>query len=661
MQIFPEISIAKKLTLLALLLGFQSCAYYNTFYNAEQYFAEAQKLTRENQTEKVSREEINLYSKAIEKSKKLLTKYRDSKYRDDAQFIIAKSYYFKGDYLLSKRYFEDLSLNYANSPHAKEVPLWIGRCLMKTGDLEMARYEASRILRGGSDRGLQADALLLMGEIAVQQDSLGLAEDYLEQVIDKSPDGFTKAQAQFQVGRMRENKSDYEGALDAYERVTKYRPSESLKVEAIIRQTSMLKALNRDEDAVEMIQDMLLSDKFVDIRGQLEVELGKLYLVMEELDRAESKFTTIIEDYNRKDVAAEASYYLGELYLTEKLDYIAARKAYTDVKSQSVRSPFVAKATQRNQQIDRYEKIQLDHINLKRQLVGLSPLVKEKRKTNSSRSREGRNSNNRGRSKASRPGNPAAENESMQQKRKLKQEEVAVEVSLEDSLRFIKQIDENRYSLAEYMLFEFTRVDTTLEILTILEASTSDSSMKHQAAYMQYYAIESIRGDEQGGRAALERIKTAYPDYYDTIMNVEVVATEEVDEGEIRYAEIASLFDSGRFIDASVAYEALKMDTLLSASVRGKSCFNHAWLNDHYIFDKEAAIESYNYLVSTFPDEPLATTAQNRLSVLNKNPDQPTEQREDIGEKEEHSDKVQEPMNQRSEKPSGPKEGEKQK
>ena len=235
---------------LLMFVGFHSCAYYNTFYNAEEYYAEAQKLTRENQTETVSREEINLYSKAIEKSKKMLQNYPESKYRDDAQFIIAKAYYFKGDYLLAKRYFEDLSSLYSNSPHVDEIPLWVGKCLMKTGDLEMARYEASRVLRGDTERGLQADALLLMGEIAVQQDSLGVAENYLEQVIDRSPDGFTKAQAQFQVGKMRENEKDYEGALEAYKTVPKYRPSESLKVEAIIRQTSMLKALNRDADAV---------------------------------------------------------------------------------------------------------------------------------------------------------------------------------------------------------------------------------------------------------------------------------------------------------------------------------------------------------------------------------------------------------------------------
>jgi len=39
----------KKITttlVLVMLVGLQSCAYYNTFYNGEEYFAEAQKLTR---------------------------------------------------------------------------------------------------------------------------------------------------------------------------------------------------------------------------------------------------------------------------------------------------------------------------------------------------------------------------------------------------------------------------------------------------------------------------------------------------------------------------------------------------------------------------------------------------------------------------------------
>ncbi len=647
-----------KFIAVAMFIGLQSCAYYNTFYNAEEYFAAAQKLTRENQTESVSREEINLYSKSIEKSKKLLQKYPESKYRDDAQFIIAKAYYFKGDFLLAKRYFEELSSLYSNSPHSDEVPIWIGRCLLKTGDMEMARYEASRVLKGNSNRGLQADALLLMGEIAVQQDSLLLAENYLEQVIDRSPDGFTQSQAQFQVGKMRENKKDYEGALSAYETVSKYKPSESLKVEAIIRQTSMLKALNRDEDAVEMIQDMLLSDKFVEIRGQLEVELGKLYLVMDEIERAESKFTTIVEEYNRTEVAAEASYYLGELYLSKRFDYKEARAAFANVKTQAVRSPLVSNSVLKNKQIDRYEKIQLDHTNFQRQLAGLPPVVKSSQKNNTSKARNNRGGNLRGRSRGGKPGNPAQDESIQQPEDEQKVEVEAVEVSAEDSMRVNKLIEENRYSLAEYMLFEFTRVDTTLDILRYLENTSSDTTMKHQSAYMQYYAIESIEGDVQGGRYALEQIEKKYPHYYNTIMSNSSETEPDQDLDEDRFSNIASLFEMGQYLEASSQYYLVKEDSSISNIVRGKSCFNHAWLNDHYLYDKAAAVESYSYMLANFPGDPLAKTARNRLNALTQDPSQIKVRQSEAESAEKQEDQSLD-ADDKSTQPPGRKEGEK--
>ena len=610
----------KKITttlVLVMLLGLQSCAYYNTFYNGEEYFAEAQKLTRENQTETVSREEINLYSKAIEKSKKLLQKYPESKYRDDAQFVIAKSYYFKGDFMLAKRYFEDLSSEYGNSPYAKETPLWIGRCLLKTGDLEMASYEASRVSRGTADRGIQADALLLMGEIAVQQDSLTVAEKYLRQVIERSPDGYTKAQAQFQVGRMRESESDFEGALNAYQTVSRYKPSESLKVEAIIRQTNMLKALNRDEDAVAMIQEMLLSDKFVDIRGKLEVELAKLYVSMAEIDRAEAKLISIITDYNRREEAAEANYVLGELYLNKMLNYEAAKLAYADIKIQFPKSPLVQKGTQQTQLIDRYQKLQFDHSNLLLQLAGLPPLVKEKAQPVSS-GRSARSGNSRGRSRSGKTPDPTEDatvlNSSSQSAAVA--DSTALAVSPEDSSKFLSMIDNNRYSLAELMLFEFVRIDSSLEILKSLEINSVDLAIQQQSAYMQYYALESMKGDKLAGQLALEHILESYPAYYATIWSDPNYVEAVEDPDQDRYQTVASLFEAGNYAEASSQYLTIKEDSTISSDLRSKSCFNHAWLNDYFLFDKTAALESYNYLLSNFPEDPLALTARDRVNAL---------------------------------------------
>ena len=598
-----------------LILSLDSCAYYNTFYNAEQYFDQAQQLTRENQSETISRDEINLYSKSIEKSKKLLQRYPDSKYRDDAQFLIAKAYYYKGDYLLAKRYFDDLALNYSNSPYVAQVPLWMGRCLVKVGDLEMARHEASRILKGDVDRALQADALLLMGEIAVEQDSLQRAEDYLEQVIDRSPDGYTKAQAQFQVGKMRENKKDYEAALEAYRSVAAFRPSESLKVEAIIRQTSMLKALNRDEDAIEMISEMLVSDKFVDIRGQLEVELGKLFLATGALAEAESKFLSILETYARQEEAAEASFYLGELKLTRTLDYKGAKEAYQGVKTQSARSPLVTRAAQRVKQIDRYTTIQFDFTNLQRQLAGLKPLVKGGNNADTERSNRSSKSRGRGRSSAAQTAAEKLEQAANQQEEALI---ATVEVlSLADSIRIQKSMDENRYALAEYLLFEFGRLDSALTLLDSLEQASPDTSMKQQSAYMRFYARENIQGDAQGAAGIMAHIQEAYPAFFKEIHDgpsqPQINHTDPMQE---LFTAIARLFEQGDHAAAEEAYAVLYEDSTLAPDLRARACFNTGWLDDHFLFDREAAVEAYQFMVSNFADHPLSATAQKRLKAL---------------------------------------------
>lgn len=612
-----------KFVLLGLILiVLSSCAYYNTFYNAEQYFAEAQKVTHESQLDQVSKEELTLYSKAIEKSKKLLQKYPDSKYMDDAQFLIARAYYFKGDYLIAQKHFEILASEYGSSPFANEVPLWIGRCLLKVGDIEMARHEATRVINGNSSRSLKADALLMMGEIAVQQDSLELAEAYLVRVIDTSPDGLTKAKAQFQVGKMRENQEDYQGALSAYKSVNRYKPSESMKVEAIIRQTSMLKALNLDAEAVEMIQDMLLSDKFVEIRGQLEVELGKLYITIDKLEKAETNLQAIIENYSRQPVAAEASFVLGELYLINKLDYQSAQEAFKEVKVQSVRSPFVKLANQRLKQIERYLKIQNDHVNGQRQLAGLPPIVKKKESKPSQRA--GRSSRSRGRGGAEAEGDFPPSVQPAAKKKKVEKEPVAVEaiepieVSPEDSVRYLDGIDENRYSMAEYMLFEFSRVDTTLRVLRDLESSTRDSSLKRQAAYMQYYALETVEEDQIAADSVLSHIEDEYPEYYNLIQGnlgaSEVSGSDN--QGLARLQEIAQKYEAGLYEDASSAYLNLRADQTVSTSIRVKASFNYALLNNHFLYDKDASIEAYKYMIQEFPDEPLTLSAKMHLDLI---------------------------------------------
>ena len=99
--------------ILILILGIiflAGCAYYNTFYNAQQYFKKARKQIENNKSQSrqrgISTEARQNLNQAITKSKKVLFKYPDSRWADNAQYLLAISNYYKGNYRNAKEQFE---------------------------------------------------------------------------------------------------------------------------------------------------------------------------------------------------------------------------------------------------------------------------------------------------------------------------------------------------------------------------------------------------------------------------------------------------------------------------------------------------------------------------------------------------------------------------
>ena len=72
--------------------------YFNTFYNAEQYFNKAEKIRLQNRGDKLPKTAFDQYSKVIEKSLMVLETYPEFKFRKKAQLLIAQSYYHRNEY-----------------------------------------------------------------------------------------------------------------------------------------------------------------------------------------------------------------------------------------------------------------------------------------------------------------------------------------------------------------------------------------------------------------------------------------------------------------------------------------------------------------------------------------------------------------------------------
>ena len=81
-------------------LLFISCAnfkaYFNTFYNAEQYFKKAEISRLENRGDVLPKLAQDNYNKVIEKSQVVIDDYPEFKYRKEAVLMIIQSQFYLG-------------------------------------------------------------------------------------------------------------------------------------------------------------------------------------------------------------------------------------------------------------------------------------------------------------------------------------------------------------------------------------------------------------------------------------------------------------------------------------------------------------------------------------------------------------------------------------
>lgn len=123
--------------LLLLVIGFLffvGCAYFNTFYNAQNYFRQGKKLVVHD-TLKVDHE---FFDKTIEKTTSVIIRYPGSRYVDDALFMMGAAYYYKGDYSRALEKLDFLVVNYIDSKFYDDALYYKGLAHYKQGRLAQA-------------------------------------------------------------------------------------------------------------------------------------------------------------------------------------------------------------------------------------------------------------------------------------------------------------------------------------------------------------------------------------------------------------------------------------------------------------------------------------------------------------------------------------------
>jgi tetratricopeptide (TPR) repeat protein len=345
-------------------LSLVSCVYFNTYYNAQKYFRQAEKARlEEEKATQGSRRNIQLggrespiaentssarrpqgrgtrsassaklYEKAVERASTVLEKYKDSDLIDDAMFLAGRSLYWQRDYRFAAQSFQDLATHFPQSEYSDEAMYWRGLCLEAQSDYGRAAAVYRSVL---STAGPQtaAKAGFRVGEIAYQEGNYPLAIQEYAATLESFPETDLRAELWLRIGETHTELTDrtrLDLALVAFDRVLEESPSDDIAYWARLNRGLVLHEMGDAEAARDAYLKLLKEGKYRSFEGKTRIVLGQYYQLEDQLGEALEQYEKVRDDFPQTESSAMALYRTGQLYLQEYSDRTRAEEYFREV------------------------------------------------------------------------------------------------------------------------------------------------------------------------------------------------------------------------------------------------------------------------------------------------------------------------------------------
>ena len=354
MTCLKQICRYTSLIFMVLLFVFSSCAYFNTFYNARQYFKQAEKQRLEKAGESIPPGAIDAYGKVIDKSQYVIDKYPDSKLVKEALLLIGMSRFHRKEYRIAETVFKQYVETYADNVDQAEY--WLALCKWKLGKPQPALNVLQSMLETATDKNFISSIYLSKAEINLDIDNSKLALEYLVLAAETNKDRDERGQIYYRIAELAYNAEDYEQALSANTEVVKNSTSKKRKEEANLQIVRIHRLLGNWDTVKDLIKSMLLDETFKTIHGDLDLELVKLYQMDGLMEEAITRIESIKEDYKNSKTSAEAYYIHGEIALYDYWNLDDAKKYFEWVTREYRQSIYTSTANLRAKEITKYQE-----------------------------------------------------------------------------------------------------------------------------------------------------------------------------------------------------------------------------------------------------------------------------------------------------------------
>ncbi len=354
-------NIFKILGLGFLLFGFWSCgsqkdtvasrgmqnltARYNILYNARELLNESQRnidiAYQDNfenfipvfkePDEKLSEPELKKLDEVILKANTIVNEKFQSKYVDDAYFLIAKANHLKSNFYNSIEYFTYVYNSFPKEKELRQASLTYKiRSLLSADRLEEAKSNLDSAFKYiNTEKKSVADLNAIKAQIQIYSRNDEEAILSLEKAIKLTKDKDEKIRWTFLLAQLQENSGKNEAAQSNYSKIIKSNAPFNMAFNALLNKISIENERNGQKiDRAEQLNSLLKDDKNRDFLDQIYYEIANSYAEENNLEKAIENYNKGLKQNSRNQNQRGLTYLkLADLYLKNS-EFIQAKNYY---------------------------------------------------------------------------------------------------------------------------------------------------------------------------------------------------------------------------------------------------------------------------------------------------------------------------------------------
>lgn len=254
-----KLRTARRLVVPLLFCATTSCAYFNTFYHAKQFYGQGEKARATERGQLTGNStSSNFYKQAIQKCEKVIQKYPGSKWEDDAYLMLAKSHYWRGDYLSAADALSSL-LSLKKTDLRDQGLFWQGRTALAQENYSEAQAVWQTLLQEYPKFKQREEVEYYKAQATWDAgDPVGAIGAY-QALLKRYPKGDHAALARLDLGRLLVDERRYEEAEEVFTYVAQKGKVEEDRIEAKMQLGDVLEKQARYEEALELYTDLEVS------------------------------------------------------------------------------------------------------------------------------------------------------------------------------------------------------------------------------------------------------------------------------------------------------------------------------------------------------------------------------------------------------------------